>query len=114
MKIHFIAIGGSIMHALAINLKSQGHEISGSDDAIYDPARTNLKNAGILPNKEGWFLENINEDLDFIILGMHAKIDNPELKLAKRKKIKILGALNNSLLRCSALGGLLTQLHNAC
>ncbi|OUV56280.1 MAG: hypothetical protein CBC73_02710 [Flavobacteriales bacterium TMED113] len=89
MKIHFIAIGGSIMHALAINLKSQGHEISGSDDAIYDPARTNLKNAGILPNKEGWFLENINEDLDFIILGMHAKIDNPELEVAKRKKIRI-------------------------
>ena len=55
MKIHFIAIGGSIMHALAVNLKNQGHEITGSDDIIYEPARSNLNNVGILPSKYGWY-----------------------------------------------------------
>ena len=89
MKIHFIAIGGSIMHALAIDLKNQGHIITGSDDCIYDPAKSNLLHAGILPKKEGWFTSRIKSDIDFIILGMHAKKDNPELLVAKKKKIKI-------------------------
>ena len=89
MKIHFIAIGGSIMHALAIDLKNQGHIISGSDDVIYEPSKSNLLNAGILPSKEGWFVDKIKSDIDFIILGMHAKKDNPELLAAQHKKIKI-------------------------
>ena len=89
MKIHFIAIGGSIMHALAVNLKNQGHEITGSDDIIYEPARSNLNNVGILPSKYGWYPKKIKKDLDLIILGMHAKLDNPELAAAKIKKIKI-------------------------
>ena len=89
MKIHFIAIGGSIMHALAIDLKNQGHIVSGSDDVIYEPSKSNLLNAGILPSEEGWFVDKITSDIDFIILGMHAKKDNPELLAAQYKKIKI-------------------------
>ncbi len=89
MKIHFIAIGGSIMHALAIDLKNQGHTVTGSDDIIYDPAKSNLLSAGILPEKEGWFINKITLDIDFVILGMHAKKDNPELLAARNKKIKI-------------------------
>ena len=78
-KYHFIAIGGSAMHSLAIALKNNGHEISGSDDSIFDPSLTQLQKAGICPDQLGWFPEKINTNLDAVILGMHAKKDNPEL-----------------------------------
>lgn len=83
MRIHFIAIGGSIMHSLAIALKEAGHTVSGSDDQIYDPARSKLKKHGILPEEEGWHPGKISEDIDAVILGMHAYHDNPELARAK-------------------------------
>lgn len=82
MRVHLIAIGGSIMHHLAITLKQNGHEVSGSDDDIYDPAKTNLAVAGLLPERKGWNPEVIKKDLDLVILGMHARKDNPELKKA--------------------------------
>lgn len=88
-RIHFIAIGGAIMHQLAIALKKQGNTVSGSDDEINDPARTNLEAAGILPAKFGWFPEKITDGLDAIVLGMHAKADNPELLAAKKAGIPI-------------------------
>ena len=89
MKIHFIAIGGSIMHSLAIELKNNGHLITGSDDVIYDPAKSNLFINHLLPNKNGWDKKNISNDLDLVILGMHAKNNNPELLEAKKKDIPI-------------------------
>jgi UDP-N-acetylmuramate: L-alanyl-gamma-D-glutamyl-meso-diaminopimelate ligase len=79
MKIHFISIGGSVMHQLAIALKRKGYEITGSDDEIFEPAKGNLAREGILPSRTGWFPENIHAGLDAVILGMHAKADNPEL-----------------------------------
>ncbi|MBX2816918.1 MAG: hypothetical protein KTR24_13010 [Saprospiraceae bacterium] len=78
MRIHLIAIGGSIMHNLALALQRAGHIVSGSDDEIYDPARTNLLSEGLLPDP-GWNAERIGSNLDVVILGMHAKKDNPEL-----------------------------------
>ncbi len=89
MKIHFIAIGGAIMHNLAIALHKQGHTISGSDDEIFDPARSNLKKYGLLPVEEGWNDQIITPDLDIIILGMHARADNPELIKARGLGVKI-------------------------
>ncbi len=83
MKIHFVAIGGAIMHNLAIVLRRKGYMVSGSDDKINDPARTNLKREGILPESEGFYPEKITPDLDAVILGMHAREDNPELKRAQ-------------------------------
>lgn len=88
MKVHLIAIGGAIMHNLAIALKRHGYSVSGSDDAIYDPAKTNLENEDLLP-APGWDASKISEDLDFIILGMHARVDNPELLKAKELNLKI-------------------------
>ncbi|MFL2609116.1 MAG: UDP-N-acetylmuramate--L-alanine ligase [Flavobacteriaceae bacterium] len=88
-RVHFISVGGSVMHSLAIELKRLGYIVTGSDDAIYEPSKSSLINNDIYPNKLGWFESNITDDLDFIILGMHAKSDNSELKLAKQKKIKI-------------------------
>lgn len=82
MKVHFVAIGGSVMHQLAIALKKMGNEVSGSDDDIFEPAASNLKAAGILPEKTGWFPDKITQKLDAVILGMHARADNPELKRA--------------------------------
>lgn len=82
MKIHFIAIGGSVMHQLAIALLNKGYEITGSDDDIFEPAASHLKNAGILPEKFGWFPEKITTETDAVILGMHARSDNPELEKA--------------------------------
>lgn len=87
--IHFIAIGGSAMHSLAIDLKRQGWTITGSDDEIFDPARSMLASNGILPEKEGWFVERIADDIDAVVLGMHAKADNPELLEAQRKGVKV-------------------------
>ncbi|WP_121665689.1 UDP-N-acetylmuramate--L-alanine ligase [Mesonia aquimarina] len=89
MKIHFIAIGGSAMHNLALALNKKGDQVSGSDDSIFEPSKTRLEKADLLPEEEGWFPEKITKDLDAIILGMHAKEDNPELKKAKELGIKI-------------------------
>lgn len=89
MKIHFIAIGGAAMHALAIALSKKGYEVTGSDDEIFEPARGNLASAGILPSSEGWFPERITEAVDAVILGMHARIDNPELLKAQQLGISI-------------------------
>jgi len=88
-KVHFIAIGGSVMHNLAIALKKKGHIVSGSDDEIKDPSLTKLKEHQLLPEKMGWFPEKITKDLDVLILGMHAKTDNPELKKAQEIGLKI-------------------------
>lgn len=88
-KTHFIAIGGAVMHQLALALHRQGHQVSGSDDEINDPAKTNLMNAGILPETNGWFPEKITKDLDAIVLGMHARADNPELLAAQSLGIPI-------------------------
>ena len=83
LRIHLIAIGGSAMHSLAIEMLRLGHNVSGSDDLIFDPAKENLEKAGILPKKMGWYEEKINEEIDIVILGMHARKDNPELLRAK-------------------------------
>ncbi len=83
MRIHFIAVGGSAMHNLAIALKINGHEVSGSDDEIFEPSRSRLESHGLLPEKLGWYPERLNENIDAVILGMHAKPDNPELKRAQ-------------------------------
>ncbi|TDQ30064.1 UDP-N-acetylmuramate--L-alanine ligase [Tenacibaculum caenipelagi] len=89
MRIHFIAIGGSAMHNLAIALQQKGYQITGSDDTIHDPSKTRLANRGLLPETFGWFPEKITTDLDAIILGMHAKKDNPELLKAQELGVKI-------------------------
>jgi len=89
MKLHFIAIGGSAMHSLALALHNKGNNVTGSDDAIYEPSKSALKNQGLLPKDFGWFPEKITEDLDAVILGMHAKKDNPELKKAEELGLKI-------------------------
>ncbi len=83
MKVHFIAIGGSAMHNLAIALHLRGDEVSGSDDEIFDPARSRLEKYGLLPAKMGWDEGRIKSDLDAVIVGMHARADNPELKSAQ-------------------------------
>lgn len=89
MNIHFISIGGSAMHNLALALKNSGHRITGSDDEIFEPSRGRLKNAGLLPDEFGWFPDNIKNDLDIVILGMHAKPDNPELLKAQELGLNI-------------------------
>lgn len=89
MKTHFIAIGGSAMHNLAIALKDKGYEVTGSDDAIFEPSRSRLDKKHILPATLGWFPEKITSDIDAIILGMHAHADNPELAKAKELGLKI-------------------------
>ena len=76
MNYHFIAIGGSAMHNLALALHDSGHHITGSDDALYDPAKTRLEQAGIAPKTLGYHPENIHQGLDAVVLGMHAKPDN--------------------------------------
>jgi len=89
MRYHFIAIAGSAMHNLALALHQLGHEVSGSDDEIVEPAKTRLAKSGILPEKTSWFPEKINADIDAVILGMHARADNPELAEAIQKNIKV-------------------------
>lgn len=89
MKIHFIAIGGAVMHNLAIVLSRKGNAVTGSEDKIVDPAKTNLEKEGILPNRMGFFTENITADVDAVILGMHAREDNPELLKAQELGLKI-------------------------
>jgi len=88
-KIHFIAIGGAAMHNLAIDLHNKGYRITGSDDEIYEPSRTLLGEKGLLPAEIGWFPDKITNDLDCVILGMHARVDNPELAKAQELGIKI-------------------------
>ena len=89
MNIHFIAIGGAIMHQLALALHRKGNKITGSDDEINDPAKTNLQNAGLLPENDGWFPERITKDIEAVVLGMHAKGDNPELLRAQELGVPI-------------------------
>lgn len=88
-KIHLIALGGSVMHQLALTLKAKGYDISGSDDEIFDPAKSALEKEGILPSKMGWDASKITKALDAVILGMHAKKDNPELCEAQRLGLPI-------------------------
>jgi UDP-N-acetylmuramate: L-alanyl-gamma-D-glutamyl-meso-diaminopimelate ligase len=89
MKIHFIAIGGSAMHNLALALEHKGYEITGSDDVIFEPSKGRLKEKGLLPEEFGWYPEKIHDQLDAVILGMHAKPDNPELLKAQDLGVKI-------------------------
>lgn len=89
MWVHFISIGGSVMHQLAIALHKKGYIVTGSDDEVFEPSRTNLYNEGLLPEKEGWYPEKITSDINAIILGMHAKEDNPELIRAKELELSI-------------------------
>ena len=89
MRIHFIAIGGSAMHNLALAMHNKGYQVTGSDDAIFEPSKTRLQNKGLLPTELGWFAEKITSDIEAIILGMHAKEDNPELLKAKELGLKI-------------------------
>ena len=81
--IHFISIGGSAMHNLALALQQQGYIITGSDDEIYEPSRTRLEKHGLLPVEMGWFPATVHADLNAVIIGMHARKDNPELAKAK-------------------------------
>ena len=83
MNVHFIAIGGAAMHNLAIALHNKGYKVTGSDDTIHDPSRSRLEAKGLLPKEFGWFPEKITAELDAIVLGMHAKEDNPELLKAQ-------------------------------
>lgn len=89
MNIHFISIGGSVMHQLAIALKRKGYKVTGSDDEIFEPAKTNLQKEGILPEGIGWYPDKVHPQLDAIILGMHAKADNPELLKAKELNLPV-------------------------
>jgi UDP-N-acetylmuramate: L-alanyl-gamma-D-glutamyl-meso-diaminopimelate ligase len=89
LKTHFIAIGGSAMHNLAIALKDKGYQVTGSDDAIFEPSKSRLERKGILPAELGWFPEKLTSDIDAVILGMHAHADNPELARAKELGLKI-------------------------
>jgi len=90
MRIHFIAIGGAVMHNLAIVLHKKGHIVTGSDDEIYDPARSRLASYNLLPPETGWHPEKITSDIDLVILGMHARQDNPELLKSQKLGLKIL------------------------
>lgn len=89
MKVHFIAVGGSAMHNLAIALHKKGYTVSGSDDEIFEPSKSRLQKYGILPEKWGWYPDKLTADIDAIILGMHARIDNPELLKAQELGLKI-------------------------
>jgi UDP-N-acetylmuramate: L-alanyl-gamma-D-glutamyl-meso-diaminopimelate ligase len=89
MKVHFIAIGGSAMHNLAIALHTKGFEVTGSDDVLFEPSISRLAKHGLLPAQNGWYPERITPDLDAVILGMHARVDNPELLEAQQKGIRI-------------------------
>ena len=89
MRTHFIAIGGAAMHNLALALHSKGYKVTGSDDAIFEPSKSRLEKKGLLPSEFGWFPEKITSDIEAIILGMHAKADNPELLKAQELGLKI-------------------------
>ncbi|WP_191860566.1 UDP-N-acetylmuramate--L-alanine ligase [Hanstruepera ponticola] len=89
MNVHFIAIGGAAMHNLAIALHNKGYQVTGSDDTIFDPSKSRLEAKGLFPKQFGWYPEKINDKLDAIVLGMHAKADNPELLKAQELGLKI-------------------------
>jgi UDP-N-acetylmuramate: L-alanyl-gamma-D-glutamyl-meso-diaminopimelate ligase len=89
MRTHFIAIGGAAMHNLALALHHKGYHVTGSDDTIFEPSKSRLAKFGLLPDEMGWFPEKITSDIEAIILGMHAKADNPELLKAKELGLKI-------------------------
>ena len=89
MTVHFISIGGSVMHQLAIALHKKRYVVTGTDDEIFEPARGNLEQAGLLPASLGWNTDLITKDIDAVILGMHAKADNPELAKAQTLGLKI-------------------------
>ncbi|MBB3124629.1 UDP-N-acetylmuramate: L-alanyl-gamma-D-glutamyl-meso-diaminopimelate ligase [Mesoflavibacter sabulilitoris] len=89
MNVHFIAIGGSAMHNLALALHNKEYQVTGSDDTIFEPSKSRLEAKGLLPEQFGWFPEKITESLDAIVLGMHAKADNPELLKAQELGLKI-------------------------
>lgn len=89
MRIHLIAVGGAAMHNLAIALHKKGFEVSGSDDVVYEPSKSRLDKYGLLPAEMGWDENRITPDIDAIILGMHARIDNPELLKAQELGLKI-------------------------
>lgn len=89
MRVHLIAIGGSAMHNMALALYEKGFNVTGSDDEINEPSRSRLKNAGLLPENIGWYPEKITSDIDAVILGMHAREDNPELIKAKELGLKV-------------------------
>lgn len=89
-NIHLIAIGGSAMHNFALELHELGYKVTGSDDQIFDPSRSRLEKVGLLPEEMGWFPEKIHADIDVVILGMHAKPDNPELAKAKELGLNIM------------------------
>ena len=89
MRVHFIAIGGSAMHNLAITLHKKGFKVTGSDDVLFEPSVSRLKRYGIFPEKDGWYPEKITTDIDAVILGMHARIDNPELVKAQQMGLKV-------------------------
>jgi UDP-N-acetylmuramate: L-alanyl-gamma-D-glutamyl-meso-diaminopimelate ligase len=89
MRVHFIAIGGSAMHNLAIALHNKGFAVSGSDDVMFEPSRGRLAKHGILPPEDGWYPDKISTDIDEVILGMHARVDNPELLKAQQLGLKV-------------------------
>ena len=89
MRIHLIAIGGSAMHNFALALQHSGHEVSGSDDQIFEPSRGRLEKAGLLPHSEGWHPENLTNSIDVVILGMHARKDNPELARSRELGLSV-------------------------
>ncbi|UTW65592.1 peptidoglycan synthetase [bacterium SCSIO 12643] len=89
MRIHFIAIGGSAMHNLALAMHDKGYHVTGSDDEVFEPSKGRLKQAGILPEAFGWYPEKITEDIDAVILGMHARADNPELLKAQELGLSV-------------------------
>ena len=89
MNVHFIAIGGAAMHNLALALHNKGYKVTGSDDTIFEPSKSRLEAKGLLPDAFGWYPEKITSDLEAIVLGMHAKADNPELLKAQELGVKI-------------------------
>ncbi|GAL71633.1 cytoplasmic peptidoglycan synthetase [Jejuia pallidilutea] len=89
MNVHFIAIGGAAMHNLALALHNKGYIVTGSDDTIFEPSKSRLAAQGLLPEAFGWYPEKISKNLDAIVLGMHAKADNPELLKAQELGLKI-------------------------
>ena len=100
MKIHLIAIGGAVMHNLAIALHKEGHHVTGSDDEIRDPAKSRLDKYNLLPQKIGWQPEIIDADTNLIILGMHARNDNPELLKAAQLGIEVMSFPDYVYHRC--------------
>jgi len=89
MNYHFIAIGGAVMHNLALELHALGHTVTGSDDEIFEPAKSRLQQQGLLPETNGWYPEKITQSIDAVVLGMHAKADNPELIKAQELQLPI-------------------------